>query len=636
MDEILNDKTEVSDTNDPAPKTSNVEMFFDEDGQLSFFDPQDNYFPVASDYSKIPNRFIEKYGNISYMANLGMMMGITRIEERHKSAYVGTAEGAFYEYVKDKTGTDYSDGLVAAFPVAEFIKVFSINRGGKTYRRVDELWNGEALRNQWQILYEDDKIVGGTQVLIGTMYDKETNTMYMKFNNDLKDVLVNIKGKYANISFPVLGKLKDEFLTTIYELFKKHLDYETQRNKKYGLYESPEVTFNIGIEQFYFLIGLFPVDVTSSDKTMQTVVQLLRIRDYKAAARTLLDSDIIKRKDEEQKTAVETALRSFGYFKKHYLDRAFRKINGFAMPAKLDNPNHPKFKESYDEYLTNCLQVHPTDIHFRYELLKKGSGGKVDSLIFYISKAEIAKEKADTSKKKNAEAELLSPDQLDLIDRIRSIIPEKLATIDLVSIAKTAEWDIGRIDKACRVATAYAKTTTINNLVSFLKKAIAEKWECPVEMTEEYEEQYPIDMVRKTCGFEDFHLMHPEYDRIAESFLNIIYDTLNSDATKIKIGQSYFPAAMVKERLLGLNAFALDHAVNSFLKTNGDNPIISPNYILTILYNAETQDNLRVSRKYEQDRTGNNMTEDKKETENDGTRDISFFEKLEKKKLGKK
>ena len=138
----------------------------DENGQLSFLDPADNYYPVASDYAKIPNRFVERFGNISYLANLGLMYAITKVEKRRRDMYDGTEKGLFFADVYTKTGTDYSQGLVAEFPINEFLKTFNLNRGGRSYNAIDTLYNGELLKNQWQILYQDEDIIVPCVVVI--------------------------------------------------------------------------------------------------------------------------------------------------------------------------------------------------------------------------------------------------------------------------------------------------------------------------------------------------------------------------------------------------------------------------------------------------------------------------------------
>lgn len=569
----------------------NLEIVIDEEGQSTFIDPNDNYFPVASDYGKIPNRFIEKYGNISYLANLGLMYAITKVEERKKSLYAGTQSGLLFEDIYKKSGTDYSEGLVAEFPISDFIKLFSLGTGGKTYQKIDELFNGELLRNQWQILYEDDEICTGTAVLTGTMYNKKTKRMYLKFNPDLAPVIMNIKGDYARISFPVLGKLKDDFVTELYQVLKKNLDYEQQKNKKFGLFVSPEVRFEISLEQFYFMMGLYPVDLQSSDRDMQKVVMLLKAKDYRSAAKLLEESGILDKFDSEEKTSRKMALTEFGYFRRHYLDKAFKKINGFAMPKKLEKAKGSEFEKAYLEYKDQCLEIHPTDIHFRYEMIKSGIGAKVSGLVFYVGKADWSKtETAKNPETKPQEAkEELTEDQMDFILSMKDVIEEKLASRDLRTLASAAGWNMDKIEKAYSVA----KEKPRDNLVGFMIKAIEGEWESAVKTeAEEFAEKYSMEFLKKELDYIDVLIMHKNYQGPLDAFFDIIYDTMNSDATKIKIGQSYMPAQAVRDRLLQLDGFAISDAIAAFLEGSEGN-VVSPSYVLTILYNIKMQSELK-------------------------------------------
>ena len=189
---------------------------------------------------------------------------------------------------------------------------------------------------------------------------------------------------------------------------------------------------------------------------------------------------------------------------------------------------------------------------------------------------------------------------MEFLIGLKKIITEELTPAELGNIAAAAEWDEERIIRAYKVAEA--QVTPIRNLERFLIKAIKEEWTPPISKgTEDIpEEQYSMEYLRRKCGFDDLHRIKPVYDQPAEQFLTIIYDAMNSDATKYKIGQSYMPADIVKDRLLGLDAFTLEFAIKQFLESSQDNRIISPAYILTILYNANIQDQLRINRSLHQ------------------------------------
>ncbi len=577
----------------------------DIEGQLSMFgDEQENYLPVATDYAKIPNMFIDRLGNISYLADLGLKAAIQVVGERSHEMYDGTAEGLYYKKLYSEMGTDFAEGLVAELPINKFISCYGLNSGGSTYNSLAKLYTGDQLRNQWQILVETEEGGGGTTVLTGTWYSRTTGRLYMKFNPDLKEKLVEIKKDFARLSLPVLGKLRIEYISELYQRLKKALDLEQARNSKFGNAPVREIREEYDLDYLYFMLGLYPIDLLSNDPDMKKVVSAIKSRNYTAAATIFRETDLLSRfaQDKSRKKAIE----SFAYFRRAFLDRAFGKINGFPTPKNLEkyDPDTGKYKEAYEEYTSLCKDKYPTDIHFRYSLIRTGIGGKVSGIVFYVSKArEDYVEEADTPEDDIKDAAEQAPmpeltfEQMNFLLEIKNSITEELTPKEFLSIAVAARWDKSRIEKAYEVAKA--STTPIRNLSRYLVKAIEEEWEPPTPKDLSSEEEYSLAFLKKTCGFDDLAIMRPDLSSIGEQFLTIIYDTMNSDATKYKIGQAFVPAKMVKDRILSLNAFNLIYSIETFLSAPGENRIVSPAYILTLLYNSEAQSELEIQWKLE-------------------------------------
>lgn len=567
----------------------------EESGQLSFIDTDDdNYFPVSSDYGKIPNRFIERYGNISYLANLGMMLAIQKVERRNHELYRGTKEGMFYDEIFKKTGADFSDGLVACIPINQFLKLYNLGSGGHTYQALDELYNGTMLRNQWQILYEDKDIIASVAVLTATAYDKVHKNLLMKFNGDLDSVILNIQKDYAQISLPVLGKLREDYITSIYQLFKKRYDSEQAKNKKYGYLFQNEIKIDFDLDQFYFIIGLYPIDLTTNDEDMKKVVELLRMKDYDAAAKIMREKGLVGKYSKTDSRSL--ALDDFSYFKRHYLDKAFKRINGFNVIKKLEKPGTEEFAKALSEYEKNCRSIHPTDIHFRYEILRSGRGGKATGCRFYISKAEWMKAEeivVDKPKEQEQEEEI-GIAQMKVIIEVEGLLSEeKLSDQDIKSIAKKADWNIETVRKAYQVA----KEKPRQNIVGFMIKAIEGKWEPAVVSKAEDDaaaEEYSYEFLAEKIGYDDAMMMQPMYKSTLLAFMDVIYDTMNSDVSRIKVGSGTLPAAAVKKRLLELDSLCLCDAVRMFLNNSRESGIVQDSYIVTILYNIRKQTELKL------------------------------------------
>lgn len=574
-----------------------INIHADSEGQLSFGEA-DNYYPVASDYVRIPRPFIERYSNVSYLANLGLMIAIQRIENRNRQYYVGTKEELYFKDIYNKTKTDYSDGLVSCIPISHFLSVYGLNRGGSMYSALDSLYNGESLRNQWQILYEDNNIVAGTSVLTGTMYDKQKKLLYMKFNPDLAPLITNIQKNYARLSLPVLGKLKEDYITQLYQILKEQFDFEQQRNRKFGLAFNREITIEYDIDQLLFLMGMYPVELDTGDSAMDMVVELLKHQDFRGAANILKDKHLIEKYVNEPMRII--AINSFRDFKRAYLGKCFNRINGFKMPSKLDCIDKPEGKKALEKYEELCREKHPTDIHFRFSLKKVGHGGKVSAIVFYVSQADWTKfeeqeiieaviPEAAVVPQKEPVADVITDEQYDIIDEIRDMVPIKISSRDATSIAKAANWQIKKIQKAVEVAENYNRP--IENLVPFLIKAIEGDWSPAVSMEPDAEEEYPMAFIRKQLGYEDAIAANPGYEEPLELFMEYIYECLNSDATMVKIGQGKISAQTVKSQLLKLNSIDLANAVTAFLEGSAGK-MITPAYILTILYRIKTQEGL--------------------------------------------
>ena len=560
------------------------DFYADKEGQLSFLDPQvENYFPTASDYGKIPNRFIERYSSISYLANLGLMAAIQNVSLRDSKNYAGTREGEFYKSVVQKGGANFAEGLVSCIPISSFLKTYGLSRGGHNYNALQELYNGHLMANQWNIIYEDKDIISCTAVVTATLYSKETGNLYIKFNSDLQDVLLNLSKEYATLSLPVMGKLKEDYTVSMYQLFKKRYDYEVSRNKRYYGRSSEEVTINFeNLDEFYFLTGMYPVDMMSQDPSMLQVIDCLKTGQYSAAAAVIKESNILQRSDIDQAKA--SAVKDFRRFKARFLDKAFKRINGFEMIQGLDSSGK-KNEEALQRYYELCKLVYPTDIHFRYETIRGGQGGRVRGIKVMVSKADWTDNNVIEARKneKNSEGiEDYSLEQIQVIVEIKQLIEENLSVKDMIAIASEAGWDMQKIQNA--YAVAKEQTAPIGNIVGYMINAIRKGYVPSSESLPEQEvEEYPMNRIRIKLGYDKILSSRPDISKTAEVFFDIIYDTLNSEAPKIRAGSSLLPAETVREKIMDLAPEDIISAIDEFIK-NDASP--TPSYIIGGLYMA--------------------------------------------------
>lgn len=100
---------------------------------------------------------------------------------------------------------------------------------------------------------------------------------------------------------------------------------------------------------------------------------------------------------------------------------------------------------------------------------------------------------------------------------MREVLPVKLATVNLIALAKAAAWDIEGI-KRYAVAEGYSKTHAITDLVPFMISAITNNWEYPVTMDEKETEEYSMAKIKDTLGYNDVILMNSKYQDTLDAF----------------------------------------------------------------------------------------------------------------------
>ncbi len=592
---------------DEEERTLTNNFKVDEDGQAWFVEaPPQNYFPVASDYGKIPNRFIERYGNISYMANLGMMLAIQTIEKRKKSDYAGTEEGLLFDEVYRKASTDYSDGLVSCIPISKFINTYNLNKGGRTYQALDELYNTQLLMQQWYILHHDADGWGTTGVLTGTYYSKKTNCLYMKFNPDLEDYLLNIKKDFSRISFKVLAKLKDDFAVNLYQILKERHDKEQGKNSKFGYQKPKEVTVDFGLDELLFFLNIYPVETSENDANMLQVIKLLEEDKHKLAAKIVKENGLLEKYQKDP--GKRNAAMQFKYFRRYYLDKIFKRINGFTMIKHLESPNADGFEDAYSEYEKKCLECHPTDIHVRYSFKRGGKGAKVETITFHVSPAdwskytEIEKEEGDII---DVPVSTDNEEEEALIEKVAALLQkENIDRTDIRTICQKADWDEMVIENAYGAALQQMKKGKVE-FVPFMIKAVEGKWKPNLEATSreaegKEKEHHTLEEVKEQIGYEDLIKKHPENEEIIEALSFVMFDTLSNMADIIEVGSAKYKAEAVKERILSITGSDIENAVEVFIAYSSDAP--TEKYLLSLLYNSHVRVNLSELRKKTQDK----------------------------------
>ena len=101
-------------------------------------------------------------------------------------------------------------------------------------------------------------------------------------------------------------------------------------------------------------------------------------------------------------------------------------------------------------------------------------------------------------------------------------------------------------------------------------------------------EAYSMDDLKKHFDYDIMLFDHPDQERMIESVMNIIYDSVNTIEDRIKVQKTYRPKSIVVNRLLKLDKEMIVYVINKYQARS--NRIKYPRaYLLTQLYEAYDQ-----------------------------------------------
>lgn len=124
--------------------------------------------------------------------------------------------------------------------------------------------------------------------------------------------------------------------------------------------------------------------------------------------------------------------------------------------------------------------------------------------------------------------------------------------------------------------------------LSPINKHFSENNNTQKRQTSQDQEIYSYEMLRKLYNYEAMVNDNPEHQKDVDHIISILYDTLNSSKSKIRIAGEDRPAAVVIGKLLKLDKEAIMYVIRKYESTN--TKIEQPEaYILTMLYKAPEQ-----------------------------------------------
>ena len=101
-------------------------------------------------------------------------------------------------------------------------------------------------------------------------------------------------------------------------------------------------------------------------------------------------------------------------------------------------------------------------------------------------------------------------------------------------------------------------------------------------------ESYTMDQLKDRFEYDIMILDHPLQERMIDSVMNIIYDTVNTSEDRVKVQRSFRPKAVVTSRLMKLDKDMIIYVIDKYQARS--NRIKYPRaYLLTQLYEAHDQ-----------------------------------------------
>ena len=536
-------------------------------GQYRIYDQRERYDIDTPVFVKKANMLIKRVGTTSLMSEKILLAAIATANLRKKSDYAGTEEGLYLTDLYERTDNDFSDGLVSEFRTTELKNMLKI-KTSNYYNLVDEYMNNMVFQDNWTIYTTDKDVISSQQCIIGTTYDRRTGRIFIKWNPDLAEKILCSKGNGTMLSLDLMAGFKDLQSFNMYQLLKEEISYaeylQTKVRKKDPLLEY-SAEFNLA--QLKFLISINQVSI--KDPGEKETRDLIRKGLWEEAEQNL-----------KKASTTDSGGRMYANwynFRRRTLSTASMAINGFKESC---------YDKEDPDYEKACLEYHPTDIHYRMELVKKGH--TVNGIRFFVRWDKLFDYRSNGSITMPTEEDKKTEEERHQ-ERFRTALSKmagmEFSKTDVDTLVSTADGDTERVEAACLYFSEYTKE--VDNAMGFLVDAIKKGYSAPEpKIKREEEELYSFEDVCERFNVGGKLLSEQDMPQEAVDIItNIIYDILNTTDQTIMVSKSKKPAVVVKDRMLALTSEEIGFVYRQ-IKRKKQGQGINKNYIITLLYNA--------------------------------------------------
>lgn len=255
------------------------------------------------------------------------------------------------------------------------------------------------------------------------------------FNETFRNEILDLKSNYTTLNIDCIFKLETTGAFRLYETLLSHCyygkEFKGERNGKF------DIDFSISeLRCMLNLIDLSREEFSQFFEGNQSpdYDKIVQFADY------LHDEDVSKNKPK----------------KDTYPSPKYKTANDLL--RKIIKPAAEEISDK-------------TDLNVEFEPIKSGKGAKVTGVIFHVINKNYVKTEP---KKNNVEF------TLDAIDLIDEELQSNFSMKDIKLFFRDAEGDVNRINKAYKVLK---NTPNVKNQTGFMRKAIVEIYDEPVEMS---------------------------------------------------------------------------------------------------------------------------------------------------------
>lgn len=313
-----------------------------------------------------------------------------------------------------KASEDGEGTITVTVAGAELRRLFGLKgKGGDFYDRLDKTAANMTGRT---IGFSDPDSQKFEYTAVVTNAKYEDNVFTCEFNKNMRKYLKNIAKNFTVYSLSIMLSFKSNYSFRLYEILRSVTFPPKGSKEKINDYE-----LVYSVAELKFELGVVNAEL---DAVKNELNNRRGVPNYEKAI----------------EKSPEKVFEDWKEFRRCVIEVAVKEIN--------ENP--------------------ATKMHVTYKTQKKGRGGKVYGIIFYVHCEE------EEQQEEIVESELNEDEKADFYDKVMDIIDEKIKIREAKAISEAADYNLEKIVKAYELLK---KQNNVDNVIGWLITAIKHNFE---------------------------------------------------------------------------------------------------------------------------------------------------------------